>query len=643
MEQQSEVEVLQSICGEDCLLLAPVLGRAAHSLVDSYSPDSSSNSYATGLGTATDCPQLDMAALNRGEQMQLQVAIRVQVPSEGIRLQECQDQDDRSSGASVDSSVTIRHLPPLCLRLTFPSDYPNSVPPVFQLTALWLSASHTDVLSAELSAQWEAQGPGMPICYSWIEWLQSSCLEAIGVTTHFNLTQLVDSGCCADSTTPGQQGQGRNGDDHTHHHEGFSGPASDQRHTVPCNGSMTSSTSSSCFALPCQQSQLLGGQPTLSASEHSEDSGASGDDEALVGPGISDVHEMMAKLAQFDASRDFMLFLQTSHLCPVCYEDTPGRHCMRLEGCSHTFCVECVTTHARMHVTEGSLDRLQCLHGTCLNVLSAQDLDRVLSPEEVQRMEALRLQRALDQMADIVYCPRCQSPTLEDSDGSHCSQCAKCFFVFCSLCNYAYHPSKKCMTAEDALKIHRLRMAGCRNGLGAELRMKAERMEEDIKSSATVEETSKQCPRCSIATQKSGGCNKMTCTRCHVKWCYKCGEAISGYDHFGANSCVLFNDADIALWNLEMAGVPPNELRNVAHADGGRPERNQARPLDLRSCPMCRTHVPRIQNNNHMMCWSCGMPFCGCCRGMLRHEGSAHFSNSKTAAKAGRCRQHTTH
>lgn len=59
----------------------------------------------------------------------------------------------------------------------------------------------------------------------------------------------------------------------------------------------------------------------------------------------------------------------------------------------------------------------------------AQDLERVLTGEELQRMESLRLQRALDRMADVVYCPRCHSPTLEDSDGSHCSQCAKSVLV----------------------------------------------------------------------------------------------------------------------------------------------------------------------------------------------------------------------
>ena len=40
------------------------------------------------------------------------------------------------------------------------------------------------------------------------------------------------------------------------------------------------------------------------------------------------------------------------------------------------------------------------------------------------RLEALTLQRTLDRMADLVYCPRCSQPVLEDS--THCAQCTRC-------------------------------------------------------------------------------------------------------------------------------------------------------------------------------------------------------------------------
>lgn len=58
----------------------------------------------------------------------------------------------------------------------------------------------------------------------------------------------------------------------------------------------------------------------------------------------------------------------------------------------------------------------------------AQLLGQLLSEEEVQRVEDLTLQRALDRMSDLIYCPRCQAPALEDDD--HCTQCPKCGLLY---------------------------------------------------------------------------------------------------------------------------------------------------------------------------------------------------------------------
>ena len=53
-----------------------------------------------------------------------------------------------------------------------------------------------------------------------------------------------------------------------------------------------------------------------------------------------------------------------------------------------------------------------------------QLLARLLDKEQLQRVEDLGLQRALDRMADLLYCPKCGGPALEDAD--HCTQCPKC-------------------------------------------------------------------------------------------------------------------------------------------------------------------------------------------------------------------------
>lgn len=58
--------------------------------------------------------------------------------------------------------------------------------------------------------------------------------------------------------------------------------------------------------------------------------------------------------------------------CGVCFEEALGRNCVRLSGCSHVFCAECVGSHCSIHVREGSVSRLTCLAFKCTSELSQQ-------------------------------------------------------------------------------------------------------------------------------------------------------------------------------------------------------------------------------------------------------------------------------
>lgn len=52
----------------------------------------------------------------------------------------------------------VQHLPPVCLRLRFPRDYPSVSPPqVLGLSALWLSTADGSALRRHLAALWEDQ------------------------------------------------------------------------------------------------------------------------------------------------------------------------------------------------------------------------------------------------------------------------------------------------------------------------------------------------------------------------------------------------------------------------------------------------------------------------------------------------------
>lgn len=36
-------------------------------------------------------------------------------------------------------------------------------------------------------------------------------------------------------------------------------------------------------------------------------------------------------------------------------------------------------------------------------------------------------------------------------------------------------------------------------------------------------EVYKECPNCTVMTEKSHGCNKMDCPQCECVWCFYCG------------------------------------------------------------------------------------------------------------------------
>ena len=60
--------------------------------------------------------------------------------------------------------------------------------------------------------------------------------------------------------------------------------------------------------------------------------------------------------------------------------------------------------------------------------------------------------------------------------------------------------------------------------------MVAEYLSNDYK-----DKQSTKCPNCSAFIQKSDGCNKMTCQKCGVNFCYLCGNRlgrINPYEHF---------------------------------------------------------------------------------------------------------------
>lgn len=270
---------------------------------------------------------------------------------------------------------------------------------------------------------------------------------------------------------------------------------------------------------------------------------------------------------------------------------------------------------------------MRCPEPGCRRPLAPYVVKELLGEAGYARWEELLLQRTLDRMEDVVYCPRCEVVCIEDKD--HCAQCSNCLYVFCSFCQDSWHPGSECLDPHERLRVLE-RRKGTSSAADRAHQMDLVNQAMSLKY---LTSHSRKCPGCGMATIKNEGCNKMTCGYCRAAWCWKCQQVISGYDHFRESRCNMFDQEEINRWNAMMMW----EGQRAQEVEMGQvllQVRGNAPGVQLCRCPVCGQENLREGRNNLLRCWSCNCHFCYTCRQWLRGRVGQHFMGKKA------CKQH---
>ncbi|KAI9368867.1 hypothetical protein BJX61DRAFT_193691 [Aspergillus egyptiacus] len=224
----------------------------------------------------------------------------------------------------------------------------------------------------------------------------------------------------------------------------------------------------------------------------------------------------------------------TRATCSVCFEafepeqfpDAPiAVRCDHTSMPSTHICTTCLSRSLDIQLSDSRTDRLSC--PLCHAPLSDSEVERWASKPTSLAYDLARTRRMLEQDAEFVTCinPDCGSGQIHVGGGENpIVVCGACGTRTCFVHREApWHRGLTCAEYEAVDLAFGYRVPELPGLLGISFPRQGESPSLDYLSQRTIQETTRACPGCGVATEKVGGCKYMRCGMCWKEWCWECG------------------------------------------------------------------------------------------------------------------------
>lgn len=196
----------------------------------------------------------------------------------------------------------------------------------------------------------------------------------------------------------------------------------------------------------------------------------------------------------------------TKSTCAICYDDKTALDTRTL-ACGHKFCLDCLRSNIQTAVREKQTQALKCFDPSCKRPIDITDLRKIVYDKNTQnQINDIQLQEWLTQQANMKHCPtpNCHFSFVNERADQFTHKCPDCKAEYCGKCLHGHSPITSCAQAE--------RDRNLANDKNAQERANQQ----------WLQEHTRQCPRCHATIEKNGGCNHMTCRKCHYEFCWMC-------------------------------------------------------------------------------------------------------------------------